>query len=273
MSLAVSTSVDLAALGPQVSVERYIAASYGRIAEALGASGGYLAIAARVSPPDGDPLWGWRMVGFYAVGPDSQQEVLAVEHVLREDSYLQDPVVQNVVRAAGRHRVYHDPDPRTVPEGVGTIDLQFWNLLGLEDRMKLVYALAPDVELHLGIDRRMGLGRFAGADEQFLDELIHGLRPWAQRVALLHGYLAGREPLSMREREVACALLGHAPPKEFAGALGISEARAREIVRAVYRKLRVRSRAELASVWAGQHANLAAQPVATARTRRSVRRG
>lgn len=153
-----------------------------------------------------------------------------------------------VVAGAGRHRVYHDPDPRERPELAGSIDSEFWTALGIVDRLKGVHTVSPVVELHVAFLE----GERYGPDEvRTLEDLVRGLGPWARRVTLLHGFAEGCTPLSPRERQVACAMLGSNPVKIIAAELELSEARTRELVRAVYGKLKVRSRAELAALWAG----------------------
>lgn len=239
------------------------------MARLIGATSGFVGVGARVVPPMNDPLDGWRLPIFYAIGPNSEAQAIAVEQELREESYVHDPVVRGVIADSGRHRVYHDSDPRKPPRRENTIDLKYWTLLNLVDRLKLVYEVSPDVALHFGFDRVGAARRFGRGEVRTLEDVIGGLGPWARRVALLHGFVEGRQPLSPREREVGCALLGHASVKEIAGQLGMSEARARELVRAVYRKLRVASRAQLASAWtAAPSTAVAPMEVAMSRTRR-----
>jgi DNA-binding CsgD family transcriptional regulator len=264
--------VHLAALGPRPSVEQYIAPAHARIAAVFGASSGHVVLGVRERRIEDDPLGGWRIPFAYRIGARSREEIVAVGHELAEHTYVHDPVVQRVVADAGRHRVYHDPDPRTDRARAGTLDEKYWALFGLVDRLKLVYSLAPDFELHLSVDRLAGSPRFEERDARLLEHVATGLGPWVRRVALLHGCLAGHVSLSDRERDVACALLGHEPLKVIAAELGVGEARARELVRAVYRKLGVGSRAQLASLWAGGAADLPAQPIASARGRTAAGR-
>ncbi len=269
---ALSICVDLAALGPQPSVEEFVAAAHERLARAFGCSSGHVAVAVRENRAPDDPLEGWRLPVFYAIGAGSSDEALAVETEICQETYLRDPIVKNVIRDAGRHRVYHDPDPATAPNRQGTLDAKYWSLLGLVDRLKLVHALEADVEVHVSIDRRTGAALFERDDAIVLEDVVPALGPWARRLALLHGYAPACAPLTVRERQVASRLLGHAPLKLLADQLGLSEARAREIVRAVYRKLGVGGRLELQSRWAGTRLAPAAQPIATTRPHRRRRR-
>ena len=245
---AFEVCVALAALGPEPTVERFVGASFASLARALDGSSGHVAIASRSEPVEGDPLRGFRVDIFYGMGP-GREHIVSVDEELRAETYLHDPTVQAIARDAGRHRVYHDPDPRTDPARTGTIDAKYWTLRDLSDRLKLVYALTADIELHFAVDRLAGSAPFDAEDVLTLEAIASGLAPWTARLALLHGYTHGRAPLSARERAVACALLGHEPTKLIASSLELSEARARELTRDVFKKLRVRSRLELVSAW------------------------
>lgn len=249
---AFDVCVALAALPPPSDVAQYVAAGHARIVAGVGSTSGFVGLGVRRRPAGDDPLLGWRIALFYGVGRREEAAVALTEQVLADESYVHDPIVQSVVADAGRSRVYHDPDPRTDRSLRGTLNERFYRAQGIADRLKFVCTVSPGVEIHGSADRPLGSPRFEPADVVFLEHVVRGLGPWARRVALLHGHLEGCDPLSPREREVACALLGVAPIKVFAGPLAMGEARAREITRAVYRKLRVASRAELASRWAGE---------------------
>lgn len=264
---AFETCVALAALPPPSDVPQYVAAGHSRIVAGIGSTSGFVSLGVRRRPSEGDPLFGWRIALFYGIGRREQAAVAATEQVLADESYLDDPIVQSVVRDAGRNRVYHDPDPRTDRSLHGTLNERFYRVQRIEDRLKFVCAVSPHVEIHGSADRPLGSPRFEPADVAFLAQLLPGLWPWTRRVALLHGYLEGCDALSPREREVVCALLGVAPVKVIADQLAMSEARAREIVRAVYRKLRVASRAELASIWAGEPTSEPRHRVVTSQAR------
>ncbi len=270
MSAALTACVELTALGPQGSVPSYIAAGHGCIARAVGATSGFVGVSVRLRPRRDDPLEGWRLPVFYAIGAKSREEAVAVEQELREETYVNDAVVRAVIRDSGRHRVYHDPDPRKPPGRPNTLDEKYWTMLGLVDRLKLVYEVSDRVALHFGFDRTAGAEHFTARERGLLEDVLLGLGPWARRVALIHGFLEDQQPLSPRERDIACALLGHATVKQIAAQLDISEPRARELVRAVYRKLDVGSRAELASEWSAAPATAAALPVAMTRVRRRI---
>ncbi len=258
---ALQACVALAAFGPQPTVEQVILLGLERMNRVLDASGGHFALGSRRRQPEGDPLRGWRIDVFYTLGARFDADLVRVDELIRTEAYVQDPGVQRTVRDAGRHRIYHDPDPRTHPTRAGSIDAYFWDIAGLVDRLKLVYALSPTLELHFGFDRGQGEVPYETSDIATLEALIAGIEPWGRRVALLHGCLEGQTMLSPRERALSCALLGQEPLKNIADAQGISEARAREVARSVYRKLNVDGRIGLSCAWAGERAAKASTPI------------
>lgn len=258
---ALLACVALGAFGPQSTVEQFIALGLERLGRLLDASGGHFVVASKRRPPEGDPLFGWRIDVYYGVGATFDSGLVRVDELLRGETYVHDPGVQRTTRDAGRHRIYHDPDPRTQPTRAGSIDAQFWEAYGLVDRLKLVYTLSPKLELHFAFDRAHGGLPYEPRDIATLETLIAGIETWGRRVAFLHGCLEGQTLLSPRERTLLCALLGQEPLKNIAGALGISEARAREVTRSVYRKLNVDGRIGLSCVWAGEPAAEASMPI------------
>ncbi|MBX3214635.1 MAG: hypothetical protein KF850_21550 [Labilithrix sp.] len=166
---------------------------------ALDASSGHLGIGSRPRADERDPLLGFRLDIMYGVGAASSLGIVTFDEELRAESYVHDPVVQRVVRDAGRHRIYHDPDPRRARDRAGTLDEKYWTLLDLTDRLKLVYALSPDVELHFAIDRHGRAPRFTKRDVAVLDLVMRGLDPvGASRRALAR--LPGRSQAAVGAR-------------------------------------------------------------------------
>lgn len=260
--------VALAALPPQSSAEKFVAAGVELIARSLDATGGHFGLASRRRPREGDPLQGFRLDVYYNFGPRFAEDLLRADELIQSESYVHDPGIQLTARDAGKHRIYHDPDPRTQPSRAGSIDAHTWESLALVDRLKLVHALTDDLEAHFAFDRDAKSLPFDANDRATLETIMGGLSPWAQRAALLHGCLQGQTLLSARERTLACALLGPEPLKSVADELGIGEARAREIARNVYRKLRVDGRIGLAGAWAGARTETALAPISPLLRRR-----
>lgn len=116
-------------------------------------------------------------------------------------------------------------------------------------RLRAVIAVGDDVEVHLLFDRDDSQHAFDEMDRRTFRSCVPALRPFAERVALGHGAGSGRTLLTKREREATAMLLGARAQKCFSDELGTSDARAREVVRNVYSKLLVSSRAELCAAW------------------------
>ena len=234
---------------PADGVAGYVARGHRRLGACVGSGEGYVVLAVRSEVPDGDPLCGFRPHVTYQVGPSSVQHTVA-NRVMRDDArLLSDPVLRRMVRDHGRHRTFHDPDPRTVPELAGSLDPMLWDQGGLFDRLKAIHPVGDGFEIHLGFDRHAGEPRFDDDDEAALAALSIAVAPWARRVMFLHGYGPGLAPFTARERQTLCLLLGDRPQTSCAEELGVSEARARELIRDLYAKLGVSSRSELMARW------------------------
>lgn len=250
---ALRVCLALGTLSPEPTLERYIAAGLELMARHLGSSCGFLALASWRDRGPADPARGWRVDVYYSLGGADGSELRFADDLIQSDSYIHDPGIQRTVRDAGQHRIYHDPDPRLYPTRSQSLDATIWTTRQLVDRLKLVYTEEAALEFHFGFDRQAGAPPFTPRDLVRLHSLVEGLHAWTRRVALLHGRLPEGVLLSPRERSLACALLGPAPLKNVADALGVGEARARELARGVYRKLRVDGRLGLAQAWAGQN--------------------
>jgi DNA-binding CsgD family transcriptional regulator len=247
---AIDVYTRLYELPPGENVPAYVAAGLQCLGAALGSDEGYVVLVLRAMPPQGDPLFGFRPVYNFTIGRQFVESTELTAELLRNDDLLiRDPILRRMVESAGRHRSFHDPDPRLSPATRDTVDAQYWTVRGLVDRVKLVHALDANRELHIGFDRSTGMEPFGPAETALLEPLTRGIGPWARRIALLHGEGPAMTPLAPRERDTLCQLLSDRPQKSYAQALGVSDARARELVRLVYRKLRVASRSELMTLW------------------------
>jgi DNA-binding NarL/FixJ family response regulator len=90
---------------------------------------------------------------------------------------------------------------------------------------------------------RRGVARIARGDHETEEHLLEMLR--ATCPSLFAGEEAQADTLSPREQEALGVLLTGAPEKQVAVRLGVSRHTAHEYVKALYRKLGVRSRAQL----------------------------
>jgi len=259
---AVQLCMALYELPPARTIARYVAAGHRRLGEGLGSREGFVVLAVRVEPPDGDPLAGFRPLYNFTIGKRSLSSTEVTAELLKnERRLLDDPVLRRMVAGAGRHRVFHGPDPRTVPALRTSVEVDYWNVRGVVDRLKAIHAIDQRLELHVGFDRSTGEPRFGRREEALVEALVAGMRPWARRIAFLVGEAPARMSLTPREREALCLLLGDLAQKQHAEALGLSSARARELVRSVYRKIGVGSRVELMARWYSARGDAQRTPV------------
>lgn len=235
---------------PPCGVDEFAGAGFARIAEAIDCREGIVVFAARVGPREGDPLLGFRVLRIWSIGSANSMSTRTAD-VVRADAEIlrNDPDTQRLAREAGRHRVYHQPDPRRSAESVDSINARLWDEFDLCDQLKSAHALDDDHELHFGFQRLSGDHPFTPADIATVEALMHGIRTWARRLGFLFGGLGPGPQLSPRESEMLVLLLGSAAQKEHPSHLGVSGARARELVRAVHSKLGTSTRAELHSRW------------------------
>jgi DNA-binding CsgD family transcriptional regulator len=259
----------LLSLPPRPTIPAYVAAAHALLGSLVGSADGHVVLAVQIATPD-DPLRGFRGVHAFTIGT---REILApsvTPSVMKDDALvLRDWGVRRKFAEAGRHRIFHDPDPSEVPEMRGTIEEHQWNDRRISDRLKVVHALDERHEIHYGFDRFAGEPRFTVEDERRIEGINRSLGTWGRRVALLHGYGPGLAPLSDREREALVFLLSDVPQKELSAHLDVSQARARELVRLLYAKLAVTTRIELTARWRGESAvTTATSPVLADKRRR-----
>lgn len=257
---------ELAALPPG-PVDAFVAHGFQRIAALFGVREGILVIGARTKPREGDPLAGFRMLRVWNVGSKNVSDTRVTDAVEADEKLLlDDPVARRHALNTGTHRMFHDPDPRTVPGLERSIDAQLWTHLGFRDHLKGTHALDNDRELYFGFHRFLDQGPFVRDDLKILEELLPLLRIWARRVALLCGCVRPGTLFSRREAEMLVLLLGGEPQKAHADVLGVSGPRARELVRAVHAKLGTETRAELQRLWISEHRELGEVPPVLGRT-------
>ncbi len=117
------------------------------------------------------------------------------------------------------------------------------------DRLVAVFALSDDVEILFCLDRIEPQDLFVVGDDEVLKAVLGGLGPLCLRLAMSYGILSSHTPLTPRERETFLHLLDSKSEKEIAFAMGLTPRSAHQNVVAVFRKLLVKSRAELMVMW------------------------
>lgn len=234
---------------PPAPADAFVAAGYKVIESALGCPNGSACIGIRDRFEASDPLLGYRMMEMWVFGPIAADQAPADAVMADPKIILEDPFCQKVAREAGKHRLYHEVDPRTVPGLETSIRAFMWQAQDLVDEIHLFHALSADLELRIGFYRVRGEATFTAGDERALNELNESLGPWVRRIAFLHGYGSGMQPLAPKEREALVLLLGSTAQKLFSEMLGVSTARANEIIQSVHAKLSSSNRADLQRRW------------------------
>jgi DNA-binding CsgD family transcriptional regulator len=119
----------------------------------------------------------------------------------------------------------------------------------IADRLICGRPIADDVELLLVMYRRSGEPPFTDHERRRLRMVMAALAGVGRRLALAHGLIDARRPLTRRERQTLHHLLGGMPEKQVAAAMGLSERTLHHYVTALYQNFRVQSRAELMALF------------------------
>lgn len=201
-----------------------------------------------------DPGHGWRIRSFEFWR--SEREKLERLKVLQKslDGKSDVPVGMTttaITAEAGRFRVHRLRD--------GWIDFEtfqstphyelFYKHPRIDDRIWVVFPLAPDTESYFVIDKVATRTRFSASKAELAGFALRGIRWFHRALALSHGLIVARSPLTATERRVTQLLLTGRAEKEIAHELGSSLGTTHNHVGQIFRKFGVRSRAELTAIW------------------------
>ncbi|MFY0566959.1 response regulator transcription factor [Archangium lansingense] len=199
---------------------------------------------------------GWRMRSYEVWQPDpaKQERLKLVQKSLDKKSDVPLGLTTTTISGeAGRFRVHRLRD--------GWIDFKtfkstphydlFYRLPRIDDRIWVVLPLGPDMESYFVIDKIATRTRFSAADAELAGVVLRGLKWFHRALALSHGLIAARSPLTAMERRVTRLLLTGRSEKEIADALGSTLGTTHNHVGQIFRKFGVRSRAELTAIWLG----------------------
>jgi DNA-binding CsgD family transcriptional regulator len=155
-------------------------------------------------------------------------------------------MAQALARTAGEHRAFlrHELVDDTTWARCPQVE-ELLRPLGIEDRLMCGIAVAPDVEILVGVDRAAGDARFGELDRDLMGAMAEQLAWFHRRVAWSHGMSAAGEMFQKREREIVAQLLSPRSEKQIASALGLTERCTHQYIVGVYRKLGVSGRAEM----------------------------
>lgn len=121
--------------------------------------------------------------------------------------------------------------------------------LEVSDRLMGVVPISDEVIVSYCLDRRTGEASFTDKEIRWLEAILPGLHRISRDLVASMGFFPGQECLTPREQVVLQLLLGPMSQKEIAHELGLSSYYIRDVIKAIYRKLKVQSRPELMAHW------------------------
>ncbi len=122
---------------------------------------------------------------------------------------------------------------------------------GIDDRLWVSCPVNADIESGFVFDRfgHSGPPHFDDAEMALIGSTLRGLRWFHRRLVLNRGVSAGKTPCSPAEHRTLSLLLTGQSEKEISDLLGLSVRTTHNSVTAIFKKLGVRSRAELMALW------------------------
>lgn len=205
---------------------------------------------------DRDPGHGWRVRSSETWRPNParlERMKLFQKSLDRKSDVPVGLTTTAITGEAGRFRVYRLRD--------GWMDFKtfestphyelFYKHPRIDDRLWVVLPLGPDTESCFVLDKVATRTRFSAADAELVGFVLRGIKWFHRALALNHGLIVARSPLTVMERRVTQLLLTGRSEKEIADALGSSLGTTHNHVGQIFRKFGVRSRAELTAIWLG----------------------
>ncbi|AWV90890.1 helix-turn-helix transcriptional regulator [Bradymonas sediminis] len=197
--------------------------------------------------PDGAPVPVFRE----SSGVDSaRRDAIAADWMASTPNIFEDVLLKNVTRYMGK--------PGALCQTPERFDPLVWRKsvlrdlfceTGITSRLTANQPVGESFDLTFGFDRIGRSEPFSVRDCQVLRVMLEHLGPLARSFGQQRGFLPGLKVLSPRERSVLRYLLGPLSEKEIAHELNLSTGWLHQVVVSIYRKLNVRSRPELMSIW------------------------
>jgi DNA-binding CsgD family transcriptional regulator len=196
---------------------------------------------------------GWRVarVLYHGQTPDRLRLRQALEVPIL--NFVDDPLLRAMVEEGGAHRAHlrREIIDDALWEKNAPALRELFRKLGIVDRLFAVHATTQRAAIFIGFDRGIEDDSFGPLERTLLLYSVHVLDWFWQRAARAHGLIGAAQPLSPRERECLKYLLGCEAEKAIASVLGLTDRTLHQYVVSLYRKLGVRSRAELMARWLG----------------------
>lgn len=197
----------------------------------------------------GDPLQGWRAPVFRQLrdaSPEWSGRTRAIQKMWQKRRM--DPSFLLGVQNTGRHRCYSFRRALPAEWFDSPYYLEYWQHMGIHDVAVACCPVNSHAEVHY-LFHRMQPQDYDAADLATLAQATRGLKWLHTRLLLSHGLPLAQSPFSAAERKVLKGLLTDRTEKEIATACGMAATTVHHYAGGIYRKLGVRGRAGLMSLW------------------------
>ena len=200
-----------------------------------------------------DPLNGWRPPSPYRprrFGPHAEGDAMLLDNwygSIRELAL--DPATAALASSSGSVRAVLHYELMVARDWERASIFALLDASSIGDRLIGGRPIADDVEMLLVMYRRGSEPRFGEDERQWLELIMAALAGVGRRIALAHGFIDARRPLTRRERATLHHLLAGRSEKQIAAAMGLSERTLHHRVTALFQKFDVQSRAELMALF------------------------
>jgi DNA-binding CsgD family transcriptional regulator len=199
-----------------------------------------------------DPIGGWRPREAGYLHQTEDIEAARREQYERLASGETDPTIPRNVAGAGQWRARRWRD-LIGPEWFESDYYQrYFQATDRADAIWLGCPVNPDLEIYIGVFRRVGQDWFDEADCCRALEMVRGLKWFFRRHLLSHGLMVAEGPLTKVEREILMALLAGKTRNQIAEISGRSPHTVHHHCKSLYQKFGVNSQASLMALWLGR---------------------
>lgn len=200
-----------------------------------------------------DPQHGWRGRVLSPLYPHTSPQEQLSRRAMREQDTDPGMTTRTITAQAGEFRVHRLRD--------GFVDFArfrrtahyktFYQEAGLTDRIWVVMPVNEDAESYFLFDLYHTRRRFSSVDAELAGHALRGLKWFHRHLMLSHGLLVADTRLTPSQRRVLALLLTAAKEADIAATLKLSPGTVHQYAVELYRKLGVRGRAGLLSLWLG----------------------
>lgn len=222
------------------------------VAEMIGAENAYWMGAVRMTEDKRDPLRGWRPRSIRYLRPLPNDATFTrgrIRSLQRGRSIDEATVAQT--RLAGTFRACRLKD-LVSPEWFKSETYQGYLGRGVHDSLTVGVPVSAVAEAFYGFLRMRENDPFTTDERDVAFYAMRGLTWFHRQVLLAHGVDAARTPLSPTERRLLALLLTDRSEKLIAADLGVTPSTVHTYIRGVLRKLGVKGRSGVISLWLGK---------------------